>query len=103
MDDSGWRIRESGSALEVALHVLPRARRNEISGLHNGAIKLRVSAPPVDDAANRAVVEFFASLLHLPRSRLRIVSGARSRDKVLRIESMSRHEFARHLPALEES
>ena len=100
MSDPCWRIRKTDSGLEVAFHVQPRARRTEIDGLHNGALKLKVTAPPVEDAANRAVIEFFASLLDVPKSRLQIVSGLKSREKVLRIESVSLSDFSRHFPSL---
>ncbi len=100
MPEYPWHIRGTGSAVEVALHVQPRARRNEITGLHGGALKLRLCAPPVDDAANRAVIEFFASRLHLPKSRLQILSGMKSRDKTLRIESISLTDFLQHFPDL---
>jgi uncharacterized protein len=92
------RCRILESDLDVPLHVQPRAKRNQISGCYNGALKLKISAPPVDDAANRAVVEFFAALLDLPKSRLHIVAGTKSRDKVLRIDSISLAEFLKHLP-----
>jgi uncharacterized protein len=98
MSEQGWQIRERETGLEVPLHVQVRARRDEIAGVHNGALKLRISAPPVDDAANRAIVAFFASLLAIPKSRLRIVSGQKSRDKVLRIEGISLDELRSHLP-----
>ena len=100
MSEPVWRIKESGSALEVALHIQPRARRTEADGLHNGALKLRVTAPPVDDAANRAVIEYFATLLDLSKSRLEIISGLKSREKVLRIESLSLADFTRHFPGV---
>ena len=100
MSDAHWRIKETCSGVEVSLHVQPRSRRNEIAGLHNGALKLKVSAPPVDDAANRAVIEFFASLLSVPKSRMQIVSGLRSRDKVLLIKSVSMTEFSDSIPPL---
>ncbi len=100
MSDPAWRFRETAGGLEVSLHVQPRARRNEFAGVHNGALKLKVCAPPVDDAANRAVIEYFASLLHLPKSRIQIASGLKSRDKVLRIESISLGDFRRCLPDL---
>ncbi len=87
------RIRENASFLDVPLHVQPRARRTEMAGAHNGALKLKVQAPPVDDAANEAIVRFFAKLLDIPKSRLSIVSGAKSRDKVLRIEGISLAQF----------
>ncbi len=100
MSESGWRVRETDRGVDLPLHVQPRARRNETAGLYNGALKLKISAPPVDDAANRSVVEYFASLLDLPRSRLSIVSGMKSRDKVLRIEGISLHDLRQRIMAL---
>ncbi len=98
MSDARWRIRETDSGVEVSLHVQPRSRRNEVAGLHNGALKLKISAPPVDDAANRAVIEYFASLLGIPKSRLQIVSGLKARDKVLLVKSVSLAEFTGCIP-----
>jgi uncharacterized protein len=96
--DDRWRIRENSSGLEIALHVQPRARRNGIAGMHNGALRLKISAPPVDDAANRAVLQFFSSLLDIPKSRLRIVSGEKSREKILRIEGIPFSRLLTRLP-----
>jgi len=79
--------------VEVSLHVQPRARRDEIVGTHDGALKLKIAAPPAENAANRAVLDFFAKLLDLPKSRLRILAGEKSRRKTLRIEKVSRSEF----------
>ncbi len=93
-----WQLRESAGGLDVPLHVQPRASRTEMTGLQNGAMKIRLTAPPVDDAANRAVVEFFSSLLDIPKSFCEIRMGLRSRHKVLRIQGMSREEFLRRLP-----
>ena len=98
MSEGGWQAREKPTGLEVPLHVQVRARRDEIAGVHNGALKLRISAPPVDDAANRAIVSFFASLLAIPKSKLQIVAGQKSRDKVLRVEGISLDEFRSRIP-----
>ena len=99
MPNIPWRIRTTDTALEVTLHVQTRARSNEIIGYHDGALKLKVSAPPVENAANRAIVEFFANLLDIARSRIRIVSGGKSRDKVLRIEGFSLEAFQSRIDA----
>ncbi len=99
MSDLALRIRDSGSSLDVPLHVQPRARRNEIVGIHNGALKLKIVAPPVDAAANRAILRFFADLLEIPISRLRILSGEKARDKFLRIEGVSLSQFLSRLPS----
>ena len=100
MSERAWLLRETGAGLEVQLHVQPRAKRTEIAGFYNGALKLRVASPPVDDAANRALVQFFSDILGIPKSRLIIASGAKSRDKILRIESITRDAFLSHLEPL---
>ena len=99
MDSKGLRIHESGADIEVPLHVQPRARRTQIAGLHDGTLKVTISAPPVDDAANRAIVEFFSTLLGHPKSRFHIISGEKSRNKVLRIEGMSLRRFQESIAA----
>ncbi|MEJ2110218.1 MAG: DUF167 domain-containing protein [Acidobacteriota bacterium] len=100
MIDSLLKIRETKAGLEVGIHVQPRARRSEIQGVYNEALKLRVTAPPVDDAANRAVIEYMAACLGLAKSKLHILSGARSRDKILQIVGISRQEFEKKILAL---
>lgn len=100
MMDIGLDVREAASGLHVRLHVLPRAKRCEISGIHNGALKVRVTAPPVDDAANRSIIQFFSTLLHVPKSSLTIQAGLKSRDKVLQIKDLSLHDFCTKLPPL---
>jgi uncharacterized protein (TIGR00251 family) len=93
MMDIGLDIRETTEGLLVRLHVVPRAKRCEISGAHNGALKVKVTAPPVDDAANRTIIDLFSSLLHIPKSRLTILAGQKSKDKVLRIKDLSLNDF----------
>jgi uncharacterized protein (TIGR00251 family) len=93
MDDTGLKVRETGLGLEVRLHVQPRARRSELAGVHNGALKLKVTAPPVDDAANRAIIEFISELLGVPKSSLSITAGAKSRDKTLQIKGLTLSRF----------
>jgi uncharacterized protein len=97
MNNSELLVRETGSGLEIRIHVLPRAKRCEISGIHNGALKIKVMAPPVDDAANRAVIEFFSSTFRLPKSSLQILAGAKSRDKLLQIRGLSLQDLHRYL------
>ena len=93
MNDNGLRVRETSSGLEIRLHVLPRAKRSEIAGVHNGALKLKITAPPVDDAANRAIIEFFSKMLDIPRSSLHIQSGSKSRDKTFQIKGLTLSRF----------
>lgn len=98
MDSVRGRIRETDAGIELPLHVQPRARRTQIAGIHGGSLKVKVSAPPVDDAANRAIVEFFSRLLDLPKSQLQIITGQKSRDKVLRIDGIGLRSFLERVP-----
>jgi uncharacterized protein (TIGR00251 family) len=100
MNCAELQIRETEAGLEVPLHVQPRAKRCEISGIHGGALKLKVTAPPVDDSANRAILQFFSTLLGIPKSILQITSGLKSRDKVLRITGFSSARFLDRLGSL---
>ncbi len=68
-------------SLLLSLHVQPRARKNEITGIHDKAIKLRLTAPPVDGRANKAVRAFIAEKLGIPRASVMIKSGNKSREK----------------------
>lgn len=77
-------VQTDGSLL-LRLHVQPRAAQNRIAGLQGEALKLRLSAPPVDGKANKAVLAYLASLLSLPKSALSLKSGQQSRQKTVRV------------------
>jgi uncharacterized protein (TIGR00251 family) len=74
--------------VRVAVRVQPRASRSELAGEHGGALKVRLQAPPVDGAANEALVEFLARALGVARRDVRIVSGQSSRSKVVEIDGI---------------
>jgi uncharacterized protein (TIGR00251 family) len=71
------------------IRVIPRARKSEIAGERDGAILIRLAAPPVEGAANAALVEFLAGVLDLPRRSIRIVSGEHSRQKRVAVAGMT--------------
>jgi uncharacterized protein (TIGR00251 family) len=73
----------------VDVRVIPRARKTEYAGERDGALLVRLAAPPVEGAANDALVEFLAAALGLPRRAVRIVSGERSRRKRVAIDGMT--------------
>lgn len=75
-------------AVRFGVHVQPRAGSSEVSGLHGAALKVRVAAPPVDGAANEALIVLLAELLQVPRGAVRIVAGSASRSKVVEIEGV---------------
>ena len=82
-------LRSQGGGVLLALKVQPRASRNEIAGLLGHELKLKVTAPPVDSAANEAVLEFLADRLRLPRRCVTLVRGQTSPHKTVRIDSLS--------------
>jgi uncharacterized protein len=98
MMNDGLQVSETGAGLVIRLHVLPRAKRCEIAGIHNGALKVKVTAPPVDDAANRAIIEFLSKLLGLSKSNLQILAGLKSRDKILQIKCLSLSDLLTRIP-----
>lgn len=79
--------------------MIPRARKTELAGVRDGAWLVRLSAPPVDGAANDALIEFLAARLHLPRRALAIVSGERARLKRVAIGGVSADAVAAALEA----
>ena len=83
-------IQESANGISFAVKVHPRARKNAITGAVGEALKLALTAPPVEGKANHAVIEFFADLFAIPRSSVTIASGATSRNKVVRIAGVSK-------------
>jgi uncharacterized protein len=83
-------LNETGKGIAFSVKVHPRARRNAITGTVGGALKLALTAPPVEGRANQALIEFFADLFEIPRSSVTIASGETSRTKVVRIAGLSR-------------
>ena len=81
-----------------AVKVQPRARKNAITGELDGALKLTLTAPPVDGKANQGCIEFFANLLKVPRSSVTIASGQSSRRKVVRVSGLTAAEVTKRLP-----
>lgn len=82
-------IRETASGASFAVRVQPKAKKNAIVGEMDGALKLAVTAPPIEGRANEAVVRFVAELLNVARSSVTIAAGASSRNKVVRVEGLS--------------
>ena len=70
-----------------------------VAGMHDGCVKVRLAAPPVDGAANAALIEFVADSLSVAKSRVRIVSGQTSRRKVVEVDGVSAEQLAAALSA----
>ncbi len=90
-------IRSDASGATFAIKVHPRAKKNAITGEIGDALKVALTAPPVDGKANAACIEFFAKLLNVPRSSVTIASGETSRNKVVRIMGLPAEEVRARL------
>jgi uncharacterized protein (TIGR00251 family) len=76
------------NAVIIQLHVQPRAKKNGIAGLYGDALKLRLSTPPVDGKANKAVEAYLGKLFGVPKSAVQLHSGHQNRNKRVRIEGI---------------
>jgi hypothetical protein len=90
-------IHDIGSGATFAVKVHPRAKKNAITGKVGDALKLALTAPPVDGKANEACIDFFAKLLKVPRSSVTIAAGQTSRNKVVRVAGLSPEELRKRL------
>ena len=83
------QIRETDKAVTIKVRAQPRAKRTEIIGEHDGAIKIKLAAPPSNGKANEECRRFLAKLLDVSATSVEIISGESSRDKVVRIQNIS--------------
>ena len=86
-------IQERDGAVTLAVRVQPRASRDEVAGEWEGALKVRLQAPPVDDKANEALVEFLARVLKIPKAAVRILAGERSRTKRVELRGVTQQQI----------
>jgi uncharacterized protein (TIGR00251 family) len=94
---SGFHIVAGPEGVTFAVRVVPRARRNQISGRHGEALKVRLTAPPVEGAATKALCVFLAEQLGVRSAAVEIISGHASRHKVVRVSGVSAGEVCQRL------
>ena len=90
-------MNETAGGVTFAIKVQPRARRNAVVGELGDALKIALTAPPVDGRANEACVEFLAERLKLPRASITIAAGESSRNKVIRVMGITAAELRKRL------
>jgi uncharacterized protein (TIGR00251 family) len=90
-------INDSPSGITFAVKVHPRAKRNGITGEVGDALKLALTAPPVEGRANDACIEYLANVLDVPRSSVTIAAGQNSRNKVIRVAGLTAQEVRQRL------
>ncbi len=84
---------DNNGAITFTAKIVPRASKSEIVGELNGALKIRISAPPVDGAANKELIKVLSKFFGVSKSDIEIVSGETSKLKQIRIENLSSNEF----------
>ncbi|MFZ0284735.1 MAG: DUF167 domain-containing protein [Terriglobales bacterium] len=90
-------MRETADGVSFSVKVQPRAKKNAIVGELGDALKISLTAAPVEGRANEACIELFANLLKVPRASVSIASGERGRRKVIRVAGLSADELRKRL------
>ncbi|HEX7119778.1 MAG TPA: DUF167 domain-containing protein [Longimicrobiales bacterium] len=93
------RFETSDGAVRIPVRAQPRASRSELAGEYDGALKVRLAAPPVEGAANAELVRLLAKTLGVPKSSVRVVSGESGRNKVVEVDGVGIDDVARALGA----
>jgi uncharacterized protein (TIGR00251 family) len=86
--DLNAAVREVPGGIELSVFCQPKAARSALIGMHGGALKAKVKAPPVEGKANQALLDLLAGALGVPRGRLTLVSGEQSRNKRVRVDGV---------------
>jgi uncharacterized protein (TIGR00251 family) len=94
---AGSWLRETPEGVVLTLKVIPRSSVNAVAGLQADALKIKVTAPPVDSAANAEVVRFLAEVLEVPRGAVQLLRGATSRHKQVRVMGLSAAQIQQRL------
>ena len=90
---------EKSRGLTFAVRVVPRASRSEIAGEYNGALRVRIAAPPVEGAANRELIKLLAKSFKLPQNAVEIISGANAKSKIVRIHGANAAKLEQLVPS----
>lgn len=90
-------LKSSQDGLLLSVYVQPRASKNRIVGIHNGALKIAVQSPPVDGEANKALEAFLSKLFEIPKRSVHLRSGASSRNKVFLLTNVTLDSAESHL------
>ena len=93
-------LRETEEGVVLKISVQPKASRQELSGFREGALRLRLTAPPVEGAANEACRAFLAELFQISKSRIQIIRGHQSRQKWIQIQGMTSKTILQRLRGL---
>ncbi len=91
-------VKETASGITLSIHALPDSIRSEITGVHDGKLKVKIAAKSIDGRANKALVNFFATYFSVSKSSVTLIRGERSRDKVIAIAGDPKLLISKLLP-----
>lgn len=82
-------IEATSNGFRLRLLIQPKASKSEIVGPHNGALKIRIQAPPIEGRANEALIEFLSDIFHLPKRSIELLRGETGRTKTVEVTGLS--------------
>ena len=97
MPGTQLRINPYKSGIRFSAIIQPRSSQNEVFGIHNNSLKIRLTSPPVDGAANKTCVKFLAKSLGMSPSKIRIVAGLKNKNKTIEIDDIDESDFQNKL------
>ncbi|HDT15560.1 MAG TPA: DUF167 domain-containing protein [Firmicutes bacterium] len=93
----GFNVRKDGEKLFFNVRAVPNAKKNETAGIYNGALKIKVKAPPENNRANEEIRSFVAKKAGIKKNRVALVKGGKSRDKIIAVEGLSLENFIKKM------
>ena len=97
MPETQLRINSYKSGIRFSAVIQPRSTQNEVFGVHNNSLKIRLTSPPVDGAANKTCIKFLAKSLGVSPSKIRIVAGLNNKNKIIEIDDIDEPAFRNKL------
>lgn len=82
-------IEQTPHGIRITVFAQPKASKNEVIGPHNGAVKIKITAPPIEGRANEAIIEFLSELFNIPKRSIQLYRGNSSRNKVFELEGVT--------------
>lgn len=86
--------------VRLKVHINPRSSRNQVTGWQGDVLSIKLTAPPVEGAANKAAIEFLVECLGIKKSQITLISGQTSRDKVFEVTGLSKADIHQRLPSV---
>jgi len=82
-------FKQTDEGVEISLYIQPKASKTELIGEHNGLLKIKIKAPPVEGQANTEVIEFLSEILQIPKRQIEFLKGDKSREKKVLVRGLN--------------